>query len=684
MRPELSSHSCGERSVREVIHGIEVEDPFRWLENQDSPATRAFLRLESLALHDYLNQHKDLRSRLARRVEEHLAVVSVDLPLSDRRGGLLYLKRRSREEQKSIYTRAREQREMLLISNRMLGRDDSASLSILQVSRDGRYLAFGIRTDGEDVQEIGFFDLFEQRLLPDRLPPGFCRGLVFDRDQSGFYYAHEETSGDYRLRRTVRFHQFLRDPSRDREIFCAGEDVGLRLILRAAEDESALGYLVVSLDSIAETRFFLHRLPLNQPAQAIIHVADGSFWPSFTRYAIEASTTYGAPRGHIVRIALDQTESEQWSPFIPETDARLSRWERWTGNWVVHYTRGARWLTHLYSDSGSLIRTIEYPASGALALGQVDESCDRLFYAHRDTNGASAIFEVDLKSGEHLSWWRAESSPVRVSVRTEVHSCKSKDGTEIPITLMVPDGRKTPRPMLLEAYGAGGASVSTGCGVLESILLEQGFGCATAHVRGGGEKGLEWHLAAQKQHKQRSVDDLVAVAEWLVLNGYTTSDGLAMAGQSAGALLALCVMTQQPRLLRAVMAFGPLADLTRFHLFGVALASTCELGSPNDAGDFAALYRLSPYHRVESDVDYPAVLIISGDRDRRCDALHARKMIARLRAATRGEHTIVLDYTQTRGHKPVLPLTERIRGLADRLTFLIAELKTDALDGDPR
>jgi prolyl oligopeptidase len=170
------------------------------------------------------------------------------------------------------------------------------------------------------------------------------------------------------------------------------------------------------------------------------------------------------------------------------------------------------------------------------------------------------------------------------------------------------------------------------------------------------------------------VDDLIAAAEWLVESGYTTPRLLGIAGQSAGALLALCAITQRPALFRAAMALGPLADLTRFHLFGVARGFVPELGSPDDPDEFAALHQLSPYHRIRPENAYPAVLIISGDCDKRCDAMHARKMIARLKTSKAQVHPILLDYTAVRGHKPVLPLTERIRALTNRLTFLIAEL----------
>jgi prolyl oligopeptidase len=281
---------------------------------------------------------------------------------------------------------------------------------------------------------------------------------------------------------------------------------------------------------------------------------------------------------------------------------------------------------------------------------------------------------VNLATGEHSLWWQQNSSSEHVEPVVEKHTFPSTDGVEIPITLIHLQGDIRPRPLLLSAYGGGGVSNTPQFSVLLTILVEAGFSCATAHVRGGGEGGLQWHLAAKKQNKQTSVDDLIAAAKWLIKNEHTTPKHLGIAGQSNGALLTLCAMTQQPQIFRAAMALGPIADLTRFHLFGVARGFVAELGSPDDPEEFAALYRLSPYHCVRQDARYPALLIISGDRDKRCDALHGRKMIARLRGFSREEHPLLLDYTEHRGHKPVLPLAERIRSLTDRLTFLIAEL----------
>lgn len=673
MSPQPITHPNTAEPARETLHGVEVDDPFRWLEEQESPPTRAFIETEQKSYDVYLSHHAELRSHIEGRVTELLTVPAIDLPVSDRCGGLIYLKREAQDEQKAIYHRNETGLERILVSTVTLGADFYTSLTIIQISPDGRFLVFGMRAGGEDVQQIGLFDLRERCHVSDRLPRGFYRGLVFDRQIRGFYYAHEEVSGRYQFRRSARWHELGTDQREDHEIFHAGDGPGIRLLVQGAEDGSALGYLVVSLESIPETRFLVHDFPLNQAPREVVHLSGASFAPRFTASSIEAITTDSAPRGRVVRISLENPENRSWRDIIPETDECLISWERWGTRRVVHYTVGGHKLTRIYSQSDDLCGTVEYPQTGTCLLGQVDEPSHSLFYSHSDIAEPPAIYAVDLVTGEHRLWWRQPSSVGNVPIATERLEFLSKNSAKIPITLVRPQGVSGPCPVLLSAYGGGGVSTTPKFSALVTVLLESGFICATAHVRGGGEGGPEWHLAAKKGHKQTSVDDLIAAAEWLVQKGYTTPARLVIAGQSEGALLTLCAMTQQPQLMRAAMALGPIADLTRFHNFGVARGFIAELGSPENPEEFAALYRLSPYHRIQPEIRYPAVLIISGDQDRRCDALHARKMIARLKSTASPCHPILLDYTRTRGHKPVLPLRERIRTLTNRLTFLIAE-----------
>lgn len=660
--------------VREMLHGIEVNDPFRWLENQDSAETRSFIRKEQQTYCEYLRRHRDLRQQIERRVTELLTVSTVDLPVSDRRKGLLYLKREAKDEQKSIYRRNESGAEELLISAAMLGGGTYTSLPTLQISLDGRYLAFGIRTGGEDVQEVGIYDLIQNRLLPDRLPRGFYRGLVFDPNQNGFYYVHEETTGLYQHRRAVRSHEFGKEQHKDREIFHAGDGPETRLFLRQSEDASSLGYLIVSVESIPKTRFLIHTFPLSRPPREIVRLSDPRFGICFWGEKVEASTTHSAPLGRIVRFSSDQPEPSAWVDLIPEMGECIYSWERCGTSRLIHYVAGNRKLTRVFSEGGGLLRVIEYPASGTTTLGRVHSCAHQFFYAHSDVNKPPAIYSVDLQTGEHRVWWQQLSTLRRVSHTTEELTYSSKDGTEIPITLIQPDATNGNRPVLLSAYGGGGVSCSPKFSVFVRILLEAGVTCAVAHVRGGGEGGIEWHSTALRQHKQKSVDDVLAAAAWLVENKYATPERLGIAGQSHGALLALCAITQEPQRFRAVIALGPLTDLTRFHLFGVARGFIAELGSPENPEEFSALHRLSPYHNIRHDGRYPAVLIVSGDSDKRCDSLHARKMIARLQETKPQSSSILLDYDEHRGHKPALPLSDRIRALTDRLTFLIAEL----------
>jgi prolyl oligopeptidase len=555
-----------------------------------------------------------------------------------------------------------------------LGHDTHTSLAVVRVSKDGRYLAFGLRTGGEDVQEICIYDLDLRRLLPDRLPRGFYRGLVFETAGTGFYYVHEEAEGRFQTRRSVRHHIFGRDQQADDEVFYAGDGPSLRLILQGSDDGSILGYTIATLESEARTRFLTHELPLNQSPNLLVDLNCACFGARFNGRATEGLTTFGAPLGRIVAISPDRSEPDAWNDIVPQTGMRLCGYERWNGSIVAHYLEGPATVTRVYLGSGELLREIRHPRNGTVTLGLVDAAYHRLFYAHSDIATPPAIHAVDLTIGKTTCWW--QQTALRSDVETEVEnrSYASRDSVRIPITLVHPKGSGGLRPVLLSAYGEGGVSNTPRFSVLLTILLEAGFSCAVAHVRGGGEGGHEWHLAAKRQRKQISVDDLIAAAEWLIDDGYSTPEHLGLAGQSGGALLTLCAMTQRPQLFCAAMALGPLADLTRFHLFGVARGFVAELGSPDDPEEFTALHRLSPYHGIRPETHYPAVLIISGDCDKRCDSLHARKMIARLREVAHGDNLFLLDYDEHRGHKPVLSRTERIRSLTDRLTFLISEV----------
>jgi prolyl oligopeptidase len=230
-------------------------------------------------------------------------------------------------------------------------------------------------------------------------------------------------------------------------------------------------------------------------------------------------------------------------------------------------------------------------------------------------------------------------------------------------------------PAIMTSYGGYGVPMTPQFSVFVAFLLEHGCLFALPNIRGGSEFGVEWQDAAKRRNRQVAFDDFLCAAEYLIATGRTTPQKLAIFGGSNSGLLVGSAMTQRPDLFRAVVCMVPMLDMLRYHLFDNAYVWKEEFGTSDNPEDFAALFDYSPYHRVREGISYPATMIVSGDCDQNCNPLHARKMIARLQAANRSEHPIILDYSRHRGHSPVLPLSERIDALTNRMAFLCDQLQ---------
>jgi prolyl oligopeptidase len=229
-------------------------------------------------------------------------------------------------------------------------------------------------------------------------------------------------------------------------------------------------------------------------------------------------------------------------------------------------------------------------------------------------------------------------------------------------------------PVVMSAYGGFGVSATPQFSILVTILLELGAVFALPHIRGGGEFGRAWHEAARTKNRQTSFDDLLMAAEWLCHEGVTSPRQLAIFGGSNSGLLAGAAMTQRPDLFRAVLCIAPLLDMLRYECFDQAARWSHEYGSIDGPEEFGALYAYSPYHRIEDHTGYPAVMFVSGDKDERCDPAHVRKMAARLQDRDSQISPVIVDYSEERGHSPVLPLSTRVGALTRRIAFLCKEL----------
>lgn len=660
--------------VTEIFHGVEVIDSYRWLEDQDSPRTRHWLEEQGCYARNYLDKISG-REHIRKRIQELLSVEMYD-SLQKVGNRYFFRKRAAHQEQPCIYMReGADGVDQLLIDPVARNTGSFTAVKILRISLDGKLLAYEVKQGGERSGSFEILDVDKRERLPDRLPRGFLRGFVFAPDNKGFYYVHHPLEAERPHYWAVNHHVFGADPRDDREIFLAGEDPKLRLGLCFSSNR--LGFLVVRFGDKISSSFFLQEFSQADSPELIFQDLEASFVPILINGKVLALTNFNAPNMRIVELLLGQTEGMAWSEIVPEANARL------TGLWIVggrlfvSYLEDFRTRVDIYDLSGNKSGELVFKQDETVRILPSHADSDELLYESESFTQPPAIYRYLPDTNEHILWSKRKVAfdPNRYIPKRVWYP--SKDGTTVSMFLV---GRRDIlnngiKPTILTGYGGFGASMTPQFSIFVNFLMEKGCIFALANLRGGSEFGEQWHLAGKRRNRQNAYDDFIHAAEWLIENGHTTPEKLAIFGGSNSGLLVGAALAQRPDMFRAVVCIAPLLDMLRYHLFDFAQNWIDEYGTAEDPDDFMVLHAYSPYHRVRSGVAYPATLIISGDADRNCNPLHARKMVARLQAANSSSNPILLDYKEFRGHSPVLPLSERIEGLTDRLAFVCDQLR---------
>ena len=661
-------------SVTDLLHGVPITDPYRWLENQDSPRTRAWIAEQTHYARRYLDAIPG-RERIRRRIREFLAVETCD---SIQKAGDRYFfrKRLPDQEQPCIYMRdGAEGRDQLLLdpSERQTG--NFTAVKPLRISPDGRLLLYEVKEGGERTGTFELLEINTRKRLPDFLPRGYLRGFAFAPDSESFYYSHEALNARRPFYRAAARHTLGTPFSEDQEIFFAGEDQHLRLCLISGE--SYLGFCVYKFLDTVRTDFYLAGFESPDRHDLVFSDVDYTLEPAFVRDRILATTDRDAPNRRIVELRPRHNAEPEWISVIPEMDARLKRWLVVGGLFFVSYAKEMTHRMRIFDFAGHCIDEVPIRNDETVRLiGDFPES-DELLLEAESFAAPIGVFRCSAESKKRTLWSRRN---IPFDPEGYEHSqvwYTSKDGTRIPMYLV---GRrevleKGSAPTAMTSYGGFGTCMTPRFSVFVAFLMEHGCMFALPNIRGGSEFGVEWQEAAKRRNRQTAYDDFLCAAEWLISTTRTASGKLAIFGGSNSGLLVGAALTQRPDLFRAVVCMVPLLDMLRYHLFDNAHVWKAEFGTAEDAEDFAALRRYSPYQRIREGVAYPATMFVSGDADRNCNPLHARKMTARLQSASVSESPIFLDYSKFRGHSPVLPLTERIEALTDRMAFLCDQLQ---------
>lgn len=673
MRGELAPYpATSTEAVVDCYHGVAIVDHYRWLEDQDSARTRSWISQQTA----YARGHLDAiscRRQVRERIEELLAVESIP-ELHYVSGRCLFLRRGPNDQQAKLYVRlGLNGEDRLLLDPIVFDSNHTISISILDVTPDGRLLALGLRTGGHGGRTVRILDTDTATLLADALPTGVIRGFSFSPCNSTFLYVLEQSSRRAHPNE-AKLHTIGDSVGDDRVVFCAGSTENTRLTSYLDPASHVAVYRVIKrhcgqvlnsavLQDLGNPR----KPPLvlwdEVPRNVDIRVSDGELWWRFE----------GGP---IVSTSLRSPNVNSPKEVVPSEEISEARWSV-AGGWLLIQTvENYRSVLRIRDCDGTSHGEVLQPGIGTATVLSVAPR--HLFYAWESFASPSAVYVYDLATRTTDLFSSSPSTPLPDLVSRRVWAI-AKDGVQVPITIvgLAKTFDTGAAPTLLTGYGSSGVSLTPRYSQLANLLIESGGLLALAHIRGGGELGRAWKDAGTRHHRPTVFADFISCAECLIRDGFTQPGRLAIAGGSNSGLLVGAAMTIRPQLFRVVLCLAPILDMLRYHLFRNTQFYVAGVGSSENAEDFPVLASYSPYHRIRDGESYPAVLMVSGDADTRCDAMHARKYVARLQTASASGYPVLLDYSEIRGHWPTLPLALRVEALADRVAFLFDELSID-------
>jgi prolyl oligopeptidase len=665
-------------NVVDKLHGVAVADPYRWLEDGASDEVKAWVEKENALTRTVLDRVAG-RDRIHHRLGELLEIGYLGTPVP-RRGRLFNTARQGKENQPILYVRDRRGgAERVLLDPNELAADGSVALDWWYPSRDGKLVAYGLSKHGNEQSTLHVRDVDTGKDRPDVIERTRACSLAWLPDGSGFYYTRYPAGagkGEENYDRRVFLHRMGEEPAKDTEVFGEG---------RAREDWPNVTlspdgrWLVVTVEQgwAKSEAYFKDRTQDTAKFVPLVEGVEALFSVIARNDRFYVHTNDGAPRYRVLRVDPLKPARADWKEIIPQGDDVLEGVSA-VGNVLVgQYVHKTSARLRLFDRDGKQREEVTLPTLGSLTGVGAEWDGDEVFFGFQSFTVPQTVYRLPL-DGKAEQWEQVRADIDFAAYEVEQVSYRSKDGTPVTMFLahkkgLKPDGKT---PTLLYGYGGFNVSLTPSFSASRFLFLERGGLLAIANLRGGGEYGEDWHQAGMLGRKQNVFDDFIAAAELLIDKGYTDRDHLAIQGGSNGGLLIGAAVTQRPELFRAAVCQVPLLDMVRYHRFLIARLWVPEYGSAENEKDFRWLYAYSPYHHVKDGVRYPAVLLATAESDTRVDALHARKMAARLQAATASgaDRPVLLRIEPKAGHGAGKPRALVLDELTDTWSFLFWQL----------
>ena len=668
--------------VTETLHGVEVTDPYRWLEEDNADDTRAWVKAQNAVTFRYLEsipQREKIRARLTELYD--IERFGVPFKMGDR---YFYSRNDGLQNQDVLYTTTSlEEEATVLLDPNTFSEDGTVALSGYGISDDGKLIAYAISRSGSDWKEWKVRNVETGEDLADHIKWSKFSGAAWSKDNRGFWYSRydEPKKGDEfkgtNFNQKVYYHRLGTPQSKDRLVYERPDEPKWGFDAWPTEDGRYL-IIDVSRGSADHNAVFYRELDRKDaPVVELLNKFDARYefvGNEGSRFWFK--TDLDAPRGRLVEIDVAKGPGAKPRTLVKESLDTL-RWVSLVGNeFIASYMHDAHSMLRRYTVKGVGLGEIKLPGVGTVR-GFYGKRKDReTFYSFNSFTAPPTIYHYHFDQGGSKVYRQPRTKFDPNLFETRQVFFKSKDGTQVPMFIVARKGlrRDGANPTLLYAYGGFDISILPRFSTSVIAWLEMGGIYAVANLRGGGEYGQAWHEAGKKHNKQNVFDDFIAAAEWLIENKYTSSAKLAISGGSNGGLLVGACMTQRPELYRAALPAVGVMDMLRFHNFTIGWAWTREYGTPEDPDDFKVLHAYSPYHNLQEGTRYPSTLVTTGDHDDRVVPAHSFKFAAALQRAHRGDNPVLIRIETKAGHGAGKPTTKRIEETADRYAFLVREL----------
>jgi prolyl oligopeptidase len=727
--PPLTYPAAARGTQVDDYHGTTVPDPYRWLEDVDAPATKAWVEAQNRLTDSFLSTVPH-RTAIRNRLTELWNYARYSAPFKEN-GRYFYFQNTGLQNQSVLYVQdGRAAPPRVLLDPNTLSSDGTVALSGIEASDDGRLLGYSISTSGSDWQELHVRDVATGRDLADTVRWAKFSGIAWTHDNKGFFYSRydEPTSGNKMTNanrnQKLYYHRVGQAQSRDELVYDRPDQPDWLFDATVSDDGQ---YLIITVSQGTDVRTRLYFVDLDNPGKPritnpVVRLLDrldaeyafvGNRGTNFL-----VRTDRNAPRGRIVAISIDNPREERWNTIVPENKDALVSATVAGDDIVANYLQDAHSSIRFFTGSGDfrrddrnrqqqrpgqrsgsiyddtstapLTRERQQPVGGGYtyrgelplpAIGSVNEihgkqGDDELFYSFTSFLYPTTVYRFDLKSRRNEAFRAPKVAFDPSPYETRQVFYTSKDGTRVPMFITSKKGIKLDgtNPTLLYAYGGFNISMTPGFSAANVAWLEMGGIYAQPNLRGGGEYGKEWHEGGMLAKKQNVFDDFIAAAEYLIREKYTSTPKLAIRGGSNGGLLVGAVMTQRPDLFGVALPEVGVMDMLRFQKFTIGWAWTSDYGSSDNADQFKYLLAYSPLQNIKPGTCYPPTLAFTADHDDRVVPGHTFKFVAALQAAQSCPNPILVRIETKSGHGAGRPTTKLIDETADRFAFLVKEL----------